>query len=318
MENKEFKWDYTLDLKTYNEFTKGYLEANIIRKILRLIVVIYLTYYFMICYHTKSYGTLIFFAVFFVVIFLIVKIVNKSGNIQFKRMLSINKGQPIRNEINVNDEGIHAINLDTENKNDYTFEQILSVTETNNLFILKLKYRMGLIVNKNTLTGGSKEEFLNFMFDKCVNIKRKKVKTTRNNIVFKIIWIFFAILIILGTSYQYRDRRTYSLELPETQELTSIRLEQGAEGKMMKDYESMDDILDVLNGVKRITQEQSIQDSPVNAEDEIKIDIDFRNRTSTIFVYKKRSKYYIEQPYNGIYKISEEEYNKILGYIVTK
>lgn len=41
------------------------------------------------------------------------------------------------------------------------------------------KYNLGIIVNKNTLTGGTKEEFIQFIFEKCSNIKRKrKIKKT--------------------------------------------------------------------------------------------------------------------------------------------
>ena len=50
--------------------------------------------------------------------------------------------------------------------------------------------------------------------------------------------------------------------------------------------------------------------------DEIKIDFEFgENKISTVFVYEKKDKYFIEQPYNGIYKISPDEYNSIEKYI---
>ncbi|MEF2640971.1 MAG: DUF5301 domain-containing protein [Clostridia bacterium] len=47
-------------------------------------------------------------------------------------------------------------------------------------------------------------------------------------------------------------------------------------------------------------------------DDEIKVDFHFIEAgVSTIFVYKKNNSYYIEQPYNGIYQISGDEYNSI-------
>lgn len=53
--------------------------------------------------------------------------------------------------------------------------------------------------------------------------------------------------------------------------------------------------------MKRITETESIQDSPVNVDDEIKINFYFdEENCSTVFVYKKNFKYYIEQPYNGM------------------
>lgn len=69
-------------------------------------------------------------------------------------------------------------------------------------------------------------------------------------------------------------------------------------------------------GVKRITETESIQDSPVNVYNEIKINFySDKENISTLFVYKRNFKYYIEQPYNGIYKISADEYNSIEKYV---
>ena len=76
------------------------------------------------------------------------------------------------------------------------------------------------------------------------------------------------------------------------------------------------DVRNVLYGVKRITETESIQDSPVNVDNEIKVNFYFdEENCSTLFVYKKNFKYYIEQPYNGIYRISADEYNAIEKYI---
>lgn len=46
--------------------------------------------------------------------------------------------------------------------------------------------------------------------------------------------------------------------------------------------------------------------------------IDFehgKNETTTVFVYRKINKCFIEQPYNEIYRISSDEYNSIKKYI---
>ncbi len=71
----------------------------------------------------------------------------------------------------------------------------------------------------------------------------------------------------------------------------------------------------ILNKEKRTTKEESIQDSPINVSDKIKIDFHFVNGgISTLFIYQKNKYYYIEQPYNGIYKITENEYKKIKNF----
>lgn len=132
------------------------------------------------------------------------------------------------------------------------------------------------------------------------------------NVLFMILVIIVLGLLVAGVMYYFQDRRTYSLNLPQLEKLKSISLEQNANGKVISGNEEMKDILYVLNGTKRITKQESIQDAPVNIDNEIKVDFNFiEGGTSTIFVYKKYNNYYIEQPYNGIYQISGDEYNSI-------
>ena len=112
--------------------------------------------------------------------------------------------------------------------------------------------------------------------------------------------------------YHFKDRRTYTLNLPQLEKLESISLNQNEKDISINGREEMKDILYVLNGTKRVTKNESIQDAPVNIDDEIKVDFHFIEAgVSTIFVYNKNNSYYIEQPYNGIYQISGDEYNSI-------
>ena len=95
-------------------------------------------------------------------------------------------------------------------------------------------------------------------------------------------------------------------------ELVPFSINQNEKDISINGREEMKDILYVLNGTKRVTKNESIQDAPVNIDDEIKVDFHFIEAgVSTIFVYKKNNSYYIEQPYNGIYQISGDEYNSI-------
>lgn len=137
----------------------------------------------------------------------------------------------------------------------------------------------------------------------------------RNVIVIGLI-IIVLIGIIVGVLYHFRDRRTYVLTLPQLEKLNSISLKQNVNENVISNYEEMKEILEVINGTKRITQEESIQDAPVNIDNEIKVNFNFiESGASTIFVYKKNNSYYIEQPYNGVYRISGDEYNLVEKYI---
>ena len=58
------------------------------------------------------------------------------------------------------------------------------------------------------------------------------------------------------------------------------------------------------------TKKESVQDVP-QAESYIKIDFQFETGTSTIFAYEDSGKYYIEQPYQGIYKIDSKLFERL-------
>ena len=58
------------------------------------------------------------------------------------------------------------------------------------------------------------------------------------------------------------------------------------------------------------TSKQSVQDFP-QTESYIKIDFQFETGTSTIFAYEENGKHYIEQPYQGIYKIDSQLYERL-------
>lgn len=72
----------------------------------------------------------------------------------------------------------------------------------------------------------------------------------------------------------------------------------------------------IINDVKITTTNKGVQDNHVNVENVIKINIEYvEGNNSTVFIYKRKNKYFIEQPYNGIYRISPDEYNSIEVYV---
>ena len=63
-------------------------------------------------------------------------------------------------------------------------------------------------------------------------------------------------------------------------------------------------------------QEESIQDYPVNSDNIVQVNFVFNESgESTLFVYMKNGNYYLEQPYNGIYRINGDAYNSIEKFI---
>ena len=124
----------------------------------------------------------------------------------------------------------------------------------------------------------------------------------KNKKMIFLIVIFVCTGVVLGILY-YNDTKkcSYTLNLPLDDSVYSINMEQEDKVVMIDEQEKIKDIMFVISKVKGTTTSKSVQDSPVNAENVIKINIEYsESNILTLFIYKKKNKYFIEQPYNGI------------------
>lgn len=135
--------------------------------------------------------------------------------------------------------------------------------------------------------------------------------------VAKILGISLGIVIILWLIFFMVNckmkRGAWFINLFKLEEISSITIDtlsQHENKKEFKDEETIQEIYDVF--VDKKTHIESVNDVPVNPD--ILYLVKFENDTEnskSAYIYKKDNKYYIEQPYNGIYQITEEEYTRI-------
>ena len=88
--------------------------------------------------------------------------------------------------------------------------------------------------------------------------------------------------------------------------------------KEITDLQEIEDIIYVLDGDGRTTKKESINDYPVGIKEPIKVELKSDNKKDSIaviYIYEDNSLYYLEQPYNGIYQMSGDEYNGIVKYL---
>lgn len=139
----------------------------------------------------------------------------------------------------------------------------------------------------------------------------------KNKKLIILIVIFVCTSVVLGILYYNETKKySYTLNLPLDDSVYSINMEQDDKIVMIEEQEKIKDIMFIISKVNGITTSKSVQDSPVNAENVIKINIEYSESSIlTLFIYKKKNKYFIEQPYNGIYRISFDEYYSIEKYI---
>lgn len=132
----------------------------------------------------------------------------------------------------------------------------------------------------------------------------------KKSIVFIIIGIILVAVIAVVCCLSM-DKTLYTLNLPQNVDnYSSITLEQNGGSRTIETTENMQNIITKLVGTERTTYEESIQDAPAGMEEKMTITFN-SEKIYTLFVYKKKDKYYIEQPYNGVYEITQDEYDDI-------
>ena len=110
-------------------------------------------------------------------------------------------------------------------------------------------------------------------------------------------------------------RKAAPITLPQADKITSIDITIEENTVSHSDKTWMSEIIADISSSKP-TKKESVQDVP-QAESYIRID--FRHETGTeteiitIFAYEDRGKYYLEQPYRGIYKIDRKLFERLKG-----
>lgn len=220
---KEFSSKYTLDYKTYKEFSNGYIATRKSSMITLFVVLVLL----ILCIIYRNYETVITFGVIFAIFAFLIKVTGRN-KLQYKRYKSLNNNEDVEANIKIGKEKI----ISTSKKGDtssYEFSQIIGIIETKNLLVLKLEYNMGIIINKNNLEGGTKEELIDYLFSVCNNLKKKEVTNSKRWLVVrKVMFVLLAIIVILSIALsilkQYQmdncvevlEQNGYEIELQES------------------------------------------------------------------------------------------------------
>ena len=99
------------------------------------------------------------------------------------------------------------------------------------------------------------------------------------------------------------------ITLPQTDDITSIDITVGENTVNHTDKTWMSEIIADISDSEP-TKKESVTDVP-QVESYIRIDFRHETGTITIFAYEDRGKYYLEQPYQGIYKIERRLFERL-------
>lgn len=105
------------------------------------------------------------------------------------------------------------------------------------------------------------------------------------------------------------SKKANPIVLPQSSDVVSVDVIDGENTVNCSDKTWIDEMISSLSDSKP-TNRESVQDSP-NVKDYMRIEINSQTEKTTVFVYKDKGKFYVEQPYSGICIIDEETYNQL-------
>lgn len=209
-----FRAENQMTAQRTNEFNAGYQETLRLYHILRLFEIYMLSNFaILMLLLPRSMGALapkmLGLGAFLLFLELVPRLAARKGNLTYRRSLVTNGGREVRNELLFFENRFLDRNLYTGNAITYTYDDIRRVFQTRNLLVIMLDARLGLMVEKAGLSGGTQEEFSNFLLEKSVKIKKKKIRSVKFGQVLRYIMLAAVVVMMLAAllelpSVQYR------------------------------------------------------------------------------------------------------------------
>lgn len=171
-----FRTETILNYSVYKDFQRSYACVNPITLSARMLLILASFYYM------GNFDSPIMLSGFLLIagIILLSQLIQnkKRGSVQYKRMLLSNNGKPNHSVCEFTDTRIVDTNQDTGNTYTYQYDQVRYLIDSPKLVLVVLKYRLCLILQKDSITGGTTEELLNFLTERCPDCKRKAKRIT--------------------------------------------------------------------------------------------------------------------------------------------
>lgn len=132
--------------------------------------------------------------------------------------------------------------------------------------------------------------------------------------------VFIAVIIFLVVYelflYCFFYVKTYYFNLPKIESIKSITIQKENKMITISNVHDIKNIFSILSHGEHKTRKESYYKKEFVQIEKIKIDFNCQKSSSTsIFLYKEKEEFYLEQPYNGIYKIRKDMYQDIEKYL---
>lgn len=201
MEPKEtvrFQSEFYHDMKLHKEFNRAGIECSLFYRGLYIVMIGLFIWFFwqmvIVLGAPVGYAKYLPGVVGIWLLFEIARLIClHGGGIQFKRTLMLHGGNATHDSVFFCDDAIYTLEQETGNKATLQYDTVRIVYESENLYLLGVKYGLYLMVDKRTLTG-TKEEFGQFLYEKCPRLRGKKVRSCRTGRIIN--FIKWAVIIL--------------------------------------------------------------------------------------------------------------------------
>lgn len=195
-ENICFQSEFTYDLPAYREFTKLNLEAHVRNTVMYISVSVCLIYLICMLDYVTSPLILLVLSLVWLGVHLLQWHRGRKGGLDYKRLLRSNNGVLLRQMILVEESGIKARNPDTEREYTDTFDAVRYMMESKQLLVLVNDLKMCYVFDKANLQGGSRDELVAFLREKCPKL-RKRIRNGTLGRISKILCVAVTILALV-------------------------------------------------------------------------------------------------------------------------
>ena len=124
--------------------------------------------------------------------------------------------------------------------------------------------------------------------------------------------ISFMLCLIISMIFLFscNNNELNDLSLPQKEQTEKIEVKHNEETFFITDKEEISKLIDAFQ-LAKLTKQKSVQDFPTASDNYYLLCFKDKNNEEIykIFAYKKGKKYYIEKPYQGIYRIADDEFN---------
>lgn len=197
-ETIRFTAKYTHDWNTEREFQSAYHSTRTSYILLNIVLIVLVPLSLRICWwepdSTASWAFL-FLGVLMCILEGKNHLPKNQKTLPYKQALFQNGGTPPTIRLSLSDSGFTAVNQNGATPVCREYNLVERILESKHFLILMLPCRLCVLIRKDSISGGSKDELVDYLRQRCPNLKSRKVRTPTLG---RVLHILALTLVILG------------------------------------------------------------------------------------------------------------------------